>query len=140
MAVVTLVLDGQNLMAFAEAVNAEFPGFEMSCEMVSDGVVRGPLDRTQSVVIKIATIALAAMPIVTTVGKTVEVAGKAVDVVDHAVEVVDKSVDMADKWTAFLKRWNIQLDKAVVIPEEGDRQVLIDTSLDIVLETARSIG
>ena len=34
MAVVTLVLNGQNLMAFAEAVNAEFPGFEMSCEMV----------------------------------------------------------------------------------------------------------
>ena len=39
----------------------------------------------------------------------------------------------------FVKRWNVRLDEAVVIPEEGDRRVLRDTSVVDVLEAARSV-
>jgi len=48
---VTIVLEGQALMAFAEALKAEFPEFEVSCETV--GTVRGRLEDVQKVVINV---------------------------------------------------------------------------------------
>ena len=136
---VTIVLEGQALMAFAEALKAEFPEFEVSCETV--GTVRGRLEDAQKIVQKVViNVGVGMLTVLPIAERTVAVVGKAVDVVDHAVEVVDQSMDTADKFAAFLKRWNVRLDKAVVIPEEGDRQVLMDISPTEVFEVARSIG
>jgi hypothetical protein len=136
---VTIVLEGQALMAFAEALKAEFPEFEVSCETV--GIVRGSLEDAQKIVQKVViNVGVGMLTVLPIAERTVAVVGKAVDVVDHAVEVVDQSMDTADKFAAFLKRWNVRLDKAVVIPEEGDRQVLMDISPTEVFEVARSIG
>ena len=136
---VTIVLEGQALMAFAEALKAEFPEFEVSCETV--GTVRGRLEDAQKIVQKVViNVGVGMLTVLPIAERTVAVVGKAVDVVDHAVEVVDQSMDSADKFAAFLKRWNVRLDRAVVIPEEGDRQVLMDISPTEVFEVARSIG
>ena len=48
---VTIVLEGQALMEFAEALKAEFPEFEVSFETV--GTVRGRLEDVQKVVINV---------------------------------------------------------------------------------------
>ena len=136
---VTIVLEGQALIAFAEALKAEFPEFEVSCETV--GTVRGPLEDAQKTVQKVViNVGVGLLTVLPIAERTVAVAGRAVDVADHAVEVVDKSMDTADKFAAFMKRWNVRLDKAVVIPEEGDRRVLMDTSVVDVFEAARSLG
>ena len=124
-------------MAFAEALKAEFPEFEVSCETV--GTVRGRLEDAQKIVQKVViNVGVGMLTVLPIAERTV--VGDAVAVVDHAVAVVDQSMDTADKFAAFLKRWNVRLDKAVVIPEEGDRQVLMDISPTEVFEVARSIG
>ena len=127
------------MTAFAEALKAEFPEFEVSYETVEN--VRGPLEDAQKTVQKVViNVGVGLLTVLPIAERTVDVAGKAVDVADHAVEVVDKTIDTADKFEAFVKRWNVRLGKAVVIPEEGDRQVLRDTSVVDVLEAARSGG
>lgn len=136
---VTTVLEGPELSAFAEALKAEFPEFEVNCETV--GTVRGPLEDAQKTVQKVViNVGVGLLTVLPVAERVVKVVGDAVDVVDHAVEVVDQSMDAADKFAAFLKRWNVRLDKAVVIPEEGDRHVLMDISPTEVFEVARSIG
>ena len=138
MAAMQIVLEGSDLLAFAEALRAEFPEFGVSCEEL--GTVRGPLEDAQKTVQKVViNVGVGLLTVLPIAERMVAVVGKAVDVADHAVEVVDKSMDTADKFTAFLKRWNVRLDKAVVIPEEGDRQVLKDTSVVDVFEAARSL-
>ena len=126
-------------MAFAEALKTEFPEFEVSYETVEN--VRGPLEDAQKTVQKVViNVGVGLLTVLPIAERTVDVAGKAVDVADHAVEVVDKAIDTADKFAAFVKRWNVRLDKAVVIPEEGDRRVLRDASVVDVFEAARSGG
>ncbi len=115
MSQIQISLEGSTAIAFADALKG-LPGFEVSYVVADQGeAVRGKLDRVDRVVVTLTAI---------------------VGLATSTVELADKGVGLMERLRDFQAG---PVESALVVSDQGDRQLLENATMEQVLETLRSV-